>query len=173
MPPLDATTLAAQLGGLIALGFIILAFASRQDDRLLLHLIFANVAFAVHFLLFGEWTAAGITLLVIVRILLARRYRGDWRVMLGMLALNLAVALAVARGPADLWPLVATLFGTVGMFMLRGIPMRLCLAAAALAWLINNALIGSLGGIVAELLALVTNLVTIWRLRRWGIRPSD
>jgi len=166
MDAYNMTWIAAQLGGLVALGFIMIAFASRQDDRLLVHLIFANIAFAAHFALFGQWTAAGISLLVIARILLARRFKGRWSMMLPVLAVNVIVALVTASEPADLWPLAAGVFGTFGMFMLRGIPMRLCLAAAAVAWLTNNLLIGSIGGIVAELLALGTNLVTMWRIYR-------
>ena len=75
MDAYNMTWIAAQLVGLVALGFIMIAFASRQDDRLLVYLIFANIAFAAHFALFGQWTAAGISLLVIARILLARRFK--------------------------------------------------------------------------------------------------
>lgn len=166
MDAYNMTWIAAQLVGLVALGFIMIAFASRQDDRLLVYLIFANIAFAAHFALFGQWTAAGISLLVIVRILLARRFKERWSVMLCVLAVNVVVALATAGQAADLWPLAAGVFGTIGMFMLHGIPMRILLAAAAVAWLINNLLIGSVGGIIAELIALGTNLLTMWRIQR-------
>jgi len=45
-------------------------------------LISANVAFALQFALFGSWTAAVLSPLVIGRIILARRYFGNWQVML-------------------------------------------------------------------------------------------
>ena len=41
---------------------------------------------------------------------------------------------------------------------------RWLLAVAAFCWVISNLLVGSLGGTLAELLILVTNLVTIARL---------
>jgi hypothetical protein len=60
------------------------------------------------------------------------------------------------------------------MFMLRGIPMRLGLILTALCWLVTNVLIGSYGAIIAEVLILVTNLITVGRLG-WDayMRPPE
>ncbi|WP_152205734.1 YgjV family protein [Marinobacter changyiensis] len=85
------TDMAGQLVSLIALGFCLVGFASKRDDRLMGLLISANVAFALQFALFGSWTAAVLSLLVIGRIILARRYLGNWLVMLAVLAVNLVV----------------------------------------------------------------------------------
>ncbi|WP_110707851.1 YgjV family protein [Salinicola lusitanus] len=160
------TWIAAQIGGFVALGFIIAAFASRQDDRLLLYLIFANVAFAVHFLLFGEAVAAGMSVLVVVRIWLARRFPRRQPLMWLVLIATGAVAVATWQSWYDIFPLLAAVFGTLAMFLLRGLPMRVLLAGVALCWLANALIIGSIGGFIAELLALGTNLVTMWRIHR-------
>ena len=48
----------------------------------------------------------------------------------------------------------------------RGIPMRLFLAGAGLAWMGNNIAIGSVGATLAEALVVCTNAITILRLRR-------
>lgn len=166
MDAYNMTWIAAQLVGFVALGFIIAAFASRQDDRLLLYLIFANVAFAVHFLLFGEAVAAGMSGLVVVRIWLARRFPRRQGIMWLVLAATAAVAMATWQSWHDLFPLLAATFGTLAMFLLRGLPMRSLLAGVALCWLANALIIGSIGGAIAELLALGTNLLTIWRIQR-------
>lgn len=160
------TALAGQVVSLIALGFCIAGFASKRDDRLMMLLISANVAFALQFALFGSWTAAVLSLLVIGRIMLARRYIGSWQVMLAVLAVNLVAALLTWRSPVDIFAIAAAVFGTLGMFMLRGIPMRLMLAAAAVAWMLNNIAIGSVGGTLAEAMVLVTNFITIYRLTK-------
>lgn len=157
---------AGQVVSLIALGFCIVGFASQKDDRLLVMLISANVAFALQFALFGSWTAAALSALVIARINLARKYRGSWPVMLGMLAVSAVVALLTWQSPIDLFAITAMLLGTVGMFMLRGIPMRILLGAAATAWMLNNIAIGSVGGTLAEAMVVITNIVTIFRLKR-------
>lgn len=155
-----------QVCGLVALGFCLAGFANRNDDRLMVLLISANVAFALMFAFFQSWTAAALTVLVILRITLARKYQGSWRIMLAMLAVNLLVAAVTWQTLTDIFPLTAAVLGTVGMFMLRGIPLRIVLGCAALAWLLNNLVIGSIGGTLAEGLVMVTNIITIVRLYR-------
>lgn len=152
--------------GLVALALCIVAFSSKDDDRLLVILISANVAFAAHFVAFGSWTAAALTALIVVRIVVARRYKGSLAATALLLAAGGVAAAFTWQGPQDVVPLTAAVLGTIGMILLRGIPMRLMLAGAALAWTLNNALIGSVGGVLAELLVLAANLTTIVRLRR-------
>lgn len=155
-----------QFFGLVALAFCIAGFANKNDDRLMVLLISANVAFALMFAFFESWTAAALTVLVIVRISLARKYQGSWPLMLAMLGVNLLVAWATWRAATDVFPLAAAILGTIGMFMLRGIPLRIVLGLAAFCWMLNNIVIGSVGGILAEAMVLVTNVITIYRLYR-------
>lgn len=166
MTDVDPQWLAGQLLGLVALALCLVAFSSKRDDRLLVILIAANVAFALHFVCFERWVAAGLTALIVLRIVLVRRYKGRWPVMLAMLAASLVTAVLTWQGPQDWLALTAAVLGTVGMFMLHGISMRWVLAAAAGAWTLNNLVIGSIGGTLAEALIMVTNLVTIARLMR-------
>ncbi|MFW5823724.1 MAG: YgjV family protein [Marinobacter sp.] len=169
MPEFDSLSraaLAGQFFGLLALAICLAAFASRKDDRLLVLLISANVAFALQFAFFSSWTAAALTVLVIVRIALARRYVGSQRAMWLMLAANLLAAAFTWRDWVDVLPLTAATLGTVAMFLLRGIPMRILLGLAALAWMLNNLLIGSVGGTLAEGMIFVTNVITIVRMAR-------
>jgi len=162
-------TIAEMLGqffGLVALAFCIAGFANKNDDRLMVLLISANVAFVLMFASFQSWTAAALTVLVIVRIALARRFQGNWWLMLGMLAVSGLAAWATWQSMTDIFPVMAMVFGTVGMFMLRGIPLRVVLGLAAFSWMLNNIVIGSIGGILAEGMVLVTNAITIVRLYR-------
>ncbi len=159
-------TFAGQFFGLVALAICIAAFASRTDDRLLVLLISANVAFALQFVFFQSWTAAALTVLVIVRIVLARRHPGNKWVMWGVLGASLVAAALTWRSWVDVLPLTAAILGTVGMFMLRGIPMRIVLGFAALSWMLNNLAIGSVGGTLAEGLIVITNIITVIRMAR-------
>lgn len=169
MPELDSLThadLAGQFFGLLALVICLVAFASKSDDRLLVLLISANVAFALQFAFFSSWTAAALTVLVIARIMLARRYVGSQWVMWAVLVANLVAAALTWRDWVDVLPLTAATLGTVAMFLLRGIPMRIMLGLAALAWMLNNLVIGSIGGTLAEGMIFVTNVITIIRMAR-------
>lgn len=167
------TSVLGQICGLVALGFCIVGFANKNDDRLMVLLISANVAFALMFAFFESWTAAALTVLVILRIALARKFQGSWRIMAVILAINLLVAAFTWRVPTDVFPLMAAVLGTVGMFMLRGIPLRIVLGLAALSWMLNNIVIGSVGGTLAEGMVLVTNVITIIRLYRLKKKYPD
>lgn len=162
----DPQWLAGQVSGLVALGLCILAFASKKDDRLFLILIGANIAFAAQFVFFESWVAAALTGLIVVRLMLVRRFKGSVPVMSAMLVATAIAAWLTWSGPLDTLPLLASVLGTLGMFLLHGIAMRWVLALAALTWTLNNFLIGSFGGTVAEAMITVTNLITIWRLHR-------
>lgn len=163
---LSHSALAGQLCGLVALVICVVAFASKNDDRLLVLLISANVAFALQFVFFESWTAAALTVLVIVRIVLARRYLGSKAVMAGVLLASGIAAAFTWQSWVDILPVAAMVLGTVGMFLMRGIAMRVFLGLAAFAWMLNNLLIGTIGGTVAEGLIVVTNIITIIRLVR-------
>lgn len=163
---LSYSALAGQVCGLVALVVCVAAFASKSDDRLLMLLISANVAFALQFVFFGSWTAAVLTMLVIVRIILARRYMGSKAVMVGVLLASGVAAFFTWQSWVDFLPIAAMVLGTFAMFLLRGIPMRAFLGLAATLWMLNNLLIGSIGGTLAEGLIVVTNIITIIRLAR-------
>ncbi|MGM0785695.1 MAG: YgjV family protein [Pseudomonadota bacterium] len=166
MEELSLRWLIGQGVSLTALALCVVAFASKRDDRLFVLLLFANVAFATQFALFESWVAAGISALIVLRIALARRFHANRRLMYLMLTATLAITVLMWAGPRDIPALAAGLLGTYGMFMLRGIAMRLVLAAAAFCWIVSNVLAGSIGGTLAETLIFVTNLITILRLRR-------
>jgi hypothetical protein len=163
---LSHSALAGQLFGLVALVICVVAFASKNDDRLLVLLISANVAFALQFVFFESWTAAALTVLVIVRIVLARRYLGSKTVMAGVLLVSGIAAALTWQSWMDMLPVAAMVLGTVGMFLMRGIAMRVFLGLAAFAWMLNNLLIGTIGGTLAEGLIVITNIITIIRLVR-------
>ncbi|WP_106478018.1 YgjV family protein [Phytohalomonas tamaricis] len=160
------STVAGQLFGLVTLILCVWAFSNKQDDRLLVLLLSANVAFALQFMFFASWTAAALSLLVVARIALARRYPGSKAAMAIMLAASGAAAVLTWQSWADLPAIVAMVLGTVGMFLLRGIPMRVFLGLGAVAWMVSHLLVGSVGGTLAEGFVLLTNTITIYRLYR-------
>lgn len=133
--------LAGQAFGLIALALCVAGFANKRDDRLFFLLLFANVAFALQFVMFRSWVAAAIAALIVLRIHLVRRYKGNVAIMLGVMAATAVAAIFTWTAPRDVWALAAGLVGTYGMFMLEGIPMRWLLAVAAFCWVVRNLLV--------------------------------
>ncbi|XOB94269.1 YgjV family protein [Pseudomonadota bacterium 24LQ007] len=166
-------TLAGQVFGLISLVLCVLAFSSKQDERLFVLLLSANVAFALQFAFFGSWTAAALSLLVIARICLAHHYPRNISVMAAILVVSGLASVLTWQSWSDLPAIIAMILGTVGMFLLRGIPMRVCLGLAALSWMASHIIAGSVGGTLAEALVLVTNAITIYRMYITGKRYLD
>lgn len=163
---IDATPrwLIGQAVAFLALALCIAGFANKDDNKLLLILIAANVAFAAQFALLGSWVSAGITCIVITRIVLARRYHRNLFIMAALLAATIGVAIVGWQDWKDAPALIAGILGTVGMFAFRGSIMRWWLFVAAFFWVLSNVAIGSLGGILAESLVMTTNIITIWRI---------
>lgn len=164
---------AGQFFGLVSLVLCVLAFSSKQDDRLLMLLLSANVAFALQFMVLESWTASALSLLVIARIAFARRYPNSKAVMAVILTVSGVASVLTWQNWADLPAIVAMVLGTVSMFLLRGIPMRVFLGLAALAWMLSHILVGSVGGTLAEAMVLLTNAITIYRLYRSKQRYSE
>ncbi|WP_447927904.1 YgjV family protein [Vreelandella sp. EE27] len=160
----NVLALAGQFFGLVALVLCVLAFANKDDDKLMVLLISANVAFMLQFGFLGSWTAAALTAMVILRIALARRYPGSLAVMAGVLVASAVAAALTWQSYVDMFAVVAMLLGTLGMFLLRGVMLRVFLGLAAFSWMMNNLLIGSIGGTLAEALVVITNFITIARL---------
>lgn len=166
--------LLGQAVGFVALVLCIAAFASKDDNRLLVILIFGNAALALQYALFAAWAAAGIMVLNTLRVVLARRMPRNRIAMVLFLAATVAVTAATWQHATDIFPLAAGVTGTIAMFMLRGIPMRIGLIVTALCWITTTALIGSYGALAAEVLILATNLITVGRLIRDAVmRPPE
>jgi hypothetical protein len=169
--------IAGQIVSLIALGLFIAGFANKDDRKLLLILIAANVAIAVQFALLESWVASAMTCIVILRIMLVRKYHRNLYLMSGLLGLTAVTTLVTWHGVSDIPALIAGVLGTIGMFAFRGSVLRWWLFVAAFFWVLSNIVAGSIGGVIAEALVMATNLVTIWRLatdkRRAAITPLD
>ncbi|RCK48367.1 membrane protein [Thalassospira profundimaris] len=164
----DATPrwLLGQIASFIALGLFIAGFASKDDRKLLLILMAANTAVVAQFALLGSWVASAMTGIVILRILLARHYHGNYPVMISLLLLTIIAACFTWQGWSDAPALIAGLLGTIAMFLFHGIVLRWWLFTAAFFWVLSNLVAGAIGGIIAEALVMIMNLVTIWRLRK-------
>jgi hypothetical protein len=85
-----------------------------------------------------------------------------------VVAANVGFGLMVAERPSDWLPLGASCLGTLALFLLQGIPMRLLMFCGTGLWIANNLIVGSIGGTALELVVAAVNATTIWRLWRQG-----
>ena len=161
----------AQLFGYAAFVLGVLSFLQKDDRRFKLYMSAECLAYVVHFALLGNPTAVASSVISVARSVLSLYTKAAW-VAFVMVALNLTLG----WGLVELWwnwlPLLASCIGTLALFLLSGIRMRLVMLLGTGCWLVNNILSGSIGGTALELVILVTNLRTIFTLRQQNTQET-
>lgn len=158
----------AQLLGYLAAAFGIACFAQTNDRRFKLLMAAECAAFIGHFALLGQPTAVASTTVSLLRSLASLRGRNP-AMGVFFIALSLGLGLWLMTGPLSLLPIAASCIGTYALFFQSGVHMRALMLLGTLCWLVNNLLIGSIGGSVLEAVIALTNGLTIWRM----VRRSD
>jgi hypothetical protein len=155
----------AQLFGYLAFALGVASFLQKSDRRFKWFMAGECLAYVVHFLLLGVPTAAASSGVSLVRSLLSLYTRARPGLPEGWLRSNLLLGWELATQWWNWLPLLASTIGTLALFLLHGIRMRVVMLGGTLLWIVNNVLSGSIGGTALELTILVVNCSTIWRLR--------
>jgi hypothetical protein len=155
----------AQCVGYVAFVLGVGSFLQTDDRRFKLFMAGECLAYVVHFALLGNPTAVASSTMSLLRSLIALRTRSVY-VALAIVAINLALGASLAKQASDWLPLAASCLGTLALFLLQGIRMRLVMLAGTFLWIGNNILSGSIGGTALELVIAVVNLTTIIRMAR-------
>ncbi len=157
----------AQCFGYLAFVLGVASFLQTNDRRFKQLMISECLAYVAHFALLGNPTAVASSVVSVVRSALALRTKSPW-VAAAVVAVNIALGLAIAQQPSDWLPLIASCLGTIALFLLQGIPMRLLMLCGTGLWIANNVIVGSIGGTALEVTIAVVNTTTILRLYRRG-----
>jgi hypothetical protein len=155
----------AQLLGYAAFVFGIACFAQTDDRRFKLFMAAECAAYIVHFWLLGQPTAVASTTVSLLRSLAAIKAKRP-SVGVFFMLLSAALGLWLMQGWLTLLPIAASCIGTFALFFLDGLRMRALMLLGTLLWLLNNILVGSIGGSLLEAVLAITNLHTLWRLSR-------
>ncbi|PSW20841.1 YgjV family protein [Photobacterium sanctipauli] len=155
----------AQALGMVSFALGVAAFYQKNDRKLKLMMVLLNVNHMVHFFLLGAVTSAMSAMLSAFRTGLSIKYQSKALAYI-FVAFNLAAGYWLAEGWVDLLPIMGACIGSYALFCLSGIQMRLAFVVGAICWLINNVIVGSVGGVLLELTLLSVNLTTIYRLYR-------
>lgn len=159
------TYLAAQFVGGISFLLAIAAYYQKHDVNLkrLLSLLF--LVHSAHFYLLDAVVPALLCLLSMVRTIVAI-YANSRTTAHVFICITLFVGFVNYQSPLDFIVIIANVIGVYSLFCLKGVEMRIWLIVGASLWLINNALIGSIGGTLMEVFVILTNLITIYRIRK-------
>ncbi|MEO7497122.1 MAG: YgjV family protein [Massilia sp.] len=161
----------AQCVGYAAFVLGVGSFLQTDDRRFKLFMAGECFAYIVHFSLLGNPTAVASSTMSLLRSLLALRTRSAW-VAAAVVAINLALGMVLAKQASDWLPLAASCLGTLALFLLQGIRMRLVMLVGTVLWIANNVIAGSIGGTALEVVIAIVNMVTIGRMVRQARQPA-
>jgi len=159
----------AQLFGYAAFVLGVMSFLQKDDRRFKLYMSAECLAYVLHFALLGNPTAVASSVISVSRSVLSLYTKAAW-IAFALVALNLALGWHLVEVWWNWLPLLASCIGTLALFLLSGIRMRLTMLLGTGCWLVNNILSGSIGGTALELVILATNLRTIYAL--WHQAPA-
>ncbi len=160
----------AQALGFLSFGLGISTFYQKNDRHLKILMLVFNLNHLLHFLLLGSMLSALSALLSALRTTTSIFTSSKWVAAIFIL-IGIVSGLGMAEHWWELWPIVGTVIGTYSLFVLSGIRMRIGFLAGATCWLINNILVGSIGGTLLEMAVIIMNLITIYRLYRQPLLP--
>ncbi|WP_122032758.1 YgjV family protein [Aliivibrio sp. EL58] len=155
----------AQLLGFLSFVLGIAAFYQKNDKRLKLLMLALNINHMIHYLLLGSTVSALSSLLSAMRTTTAIFIRNGY-IAFVFVCTSLLFGILTTDYMWQLFPLIGTAIGSYAIFMLDGIRMRCWFFIGAACWLINNILIGSIGGVLLEITAMSVNIITIIRLHK-------
>jgi len=155
----------AQWLGFLSFVLGIAAFNQKNDRHLKILMLIFNLNHMLHFFLLGSIISSLSTLLSACRTATAIHTSSKY-VALGFVLLSLSMGFYLFNSYWDLLPITGSIVGTVTVFLLTGIHMRIGFLIGACFWLANNIVIGSIGGVMLESTLIFVNLSTIYRLHR-------
>lgn len=194
---IDYLWIAAQAIGFVALFCGISAFTQKSDQAFKMRMTFFCFVEALHFLLLGAYSASFGCVVNGCRSFAAVHTRSVYAMLfflavlwsLGLFSLvgfdwfvlkmswdfggAAGVFKAVFAEPFRILPILGSTVGTVGLFLLSGVRLRLAVLACSALWLIHNVIAVSIGPSLMEMIFIVLNCVTISKLLRAQNKNKD
>ena len=155
----------AQWAGYAAFVLGVGSFMQKDDRRFKLFMAAECLAYIIHFTLLGRPTAVASSTMSLLRSVLALYTRSRWVALFVILA-NIGLGLGFATRASDWLPMGASCIGTLALFLMEGVRMRVAMLCGTLLWIVNNIIAGSVGGTALEVVIAAVNLVTIRRMLR-------
>ncbi|MGF1688977.1 YgjV family protein [Photobacterium japonica] len=153
----------AQCIGLVAFVVGASSFFHQDGKRFRLHLVFFQIILFSHFLLMDALAPAigcGISAL---RSYASTRTQST-SVLVFFIILLWVMGLPNVQHHYELLPLFGTSVATWALFKAEGIQLRMLIMFNSFCWLINNLLLGSIGGIMMETTFIAMNIFTISKM---------
>ena len=165
--PFSATQLAGYVATIVSLS----AYAMRQDKMMKTGVGAGLLLWALHYAMLSAWTASATCLLIASRQVLAliaptMSATARSTAAISYCLVFTAVLWLTWAGPVSLLPWISALNATYAYFYLVGTRLRTQVMLSTGLWLLNAAILGSIGGVAMNILSLGISLWTSARLKR-------
>lgn len=164
-----------QVLSIIGMALTIVSFQMKTRKQIILFQTAGSIFFLLSYLLLESWSAVYLNVVFLIRNIVF--YFGKdkkWaRNKLWLVALLCAVVIAGSvgfRSWLDILPIIGSVFGTVAMYMKNENMLRLLKLGDSPCWLIYNCTVPSTGGIICEVLNIISILVGLIRYKKNGLK---
>ncbi len=151
--------------GLLGAVFELYAATHKHDQGLVRNVIISGLILAVHYAFLGAWPAFVSDLITALRFYLSR-FKSLASIFWAFLSFYILSCAVLADNVIETFPFMASILGTVGLYRLSGIPMRVFFAVGQALWLFYCLSIASWGGILLYFSVVLITLSTILRLAK-------
>ena len=169
--PLEIT---GQVLSIIGMVLTVLSFQMKTKKQILTAQTLGSLFFLISFFFLGSFAAVYLNIVFLVRNTVFY-FAGDkkWaKHPLWLPVLIVAVTVAGALGLQSAWdllPIIGSIFGTFAAYVKNENMLRLIKLGDSPCWLVYNASVPSVGGVVCEVFNMVSIIVGIVRYRKSGI----
>lgn len=153
----------AQGIGMLSFFLGVCCFFQKDDKNLKLIMLLVNINNVLHFALLAAWTSVAASIFSVIRTGLSLKTSSRWAAYF-FIVIIFSLGIYMSNHWYDMFPVVGACIGTYALFCLKHIKMRVAFLIGAVCWLINNIIVGSIGGTLLEATLLTVNLHTIYRL---------
>ncbi len=157
-----------QAVGILGMVSLTLSYQMKTRKGIILFQLFGNVLFATHYLMLGTITACILNAIGIARCCIysqkEKQWASHWLWMALFISAFLATGIITYESPWDILPTCGMIFTSVSLFVTKPKLIRFLSAGSCPLWLIYNAVHFSVGGVINEVLSLISLAVAIVRL---------
>jgi hypothetical protein len=156
----------ATIAGLAAMVCFAIWPLFRGRSAMLMTYIGNNLGFVVHYGLLGQWTAVAMngfmSVQTVVALMLVRLPALRWGYY-ALIPAPILISVMTWRGLPSLLAAAATMMSTFGRMQTNEIALRILLLTSTPFWTAHDLVVGSLPGLVADLLSIATSAVMLLR----------
>ena len=152
----------SQIFGLGAITFLFISFQQNKRINLLLCKLSADVCWSVHYFLLSAF--AGLFREIIFMNSEKHKWADNPLWLVGFLCMNIVLGISNYNSPIDSFPIVASVFVTISMWIKNINFTKLIVSIACMLFWIYNFSIGSFAGIVSETISIIS--IIIFFIRR-------